>query len=168
MKRSTDNRRSPAEVKADLQQHYGGLADKKILEDYIDACEFIKETEAEIKKLEKRKRIVQDKVRGSNPEFPYEERSFNLGGTIETVEDASALAREKQILEEQRRVASDLKLGVEEWMQEIPFRMQRIIRYKIFSGLSWEETAALMGRKCTGEGVKKEYQRFMKENKGLS
>ena len=29
--------------------------DKKILEDYIDACEFIKETEAEIKKLEKKK-----------------------------------------------------------------------------------------------------------------
>lgn len=29
MKRSTDNRRSPAEVKADLQQHYGGLAEKK-------------------------------------------------------------------------------------------------------------------------------------------
>lgn len=142
--------------------------DKRILEDYIDACEFIKETEEEIKKLEKRKRIVQDKVRGSNPEFPYEERSFNLGGTIETVEDASALAREKQILEEQRRIASDLKLGVEEWMREIPFRMQRIIRYKIFSGLSWEETAALMGQKCTGEGVKKEYQRFMKENKGLS
>ena len=92
--------------------------DKRILEDYIDACEFIKETEAEIKKLEKRKRIVQDKVRGSNPEFPYEERSFNLGGTIETVEDASALAREKQLLEEQRRVASNLKLGVEEWMQQ--------------------------------------------------
>ncbi|HJC89563.1 MAG TPA: hypothetical protein H9695_01155 [Candidatus Mediterraneibacter excrementigallinarum] len=29
MKRSTDNRRSPAEIKADLQSHYGGLADKK-------------------------------------------------------------------------------------------------------------------------------------------
>ena len=29
MKRSTDNRRSPAEVKADLQQHYGGLDEKK-------------------------------------------------------------------------------------------------------------------------------------------
>lgn len=29
MKRSTDNRRSPAEVKADLHRHYGGLADKK-------------------------------------------------------------------------------------------------------------------------------------------
>ena len=25
MKRSTDNRRSPAEIKIDLQKHYGGL-----------------------------------------------------------------------------------------------------------------------------------------------
>ena len=137
--------------------------DKRILEDYIDACEFIKVTEEEIKKLEKRKRIVQDKVRGSNPEFPYEERSFNLGGTIETVEDASALAREKQILEEQRRIASDLKLGVEEWMREIPFRMQRIIRYKFFKELTWEEVATLMGRKYTADGVRMEFQRFMGE-----
>ena len=137
--------------------------DKRILEDYIDACEFIKETEEEIKKLEKRKRIVQDKVRGSNPEFPYEERSFNLGGTIETVEDAPALAREKQILEEQRRIASDLKLGVEEWMREIPFRMQRIIRYKFFKELTWEEVATLMGRKYTADGVRMEFQRFMGE-----
>lgn len=29
MKRSTDTRRSPAEIKADLQSHYGGLAEKK-------------------------------------------------------------------------------------------------------------------------------------------
>lgn len=29
MKRSTDTRRSPAEVKADLHRHYGGLAEKK-------------------------------------------------------------------------------------------------------------------------------------------
>ena len=138
--------------------------DKKILTDYIDACEFIKETEAEIKKLEKKKRIVQDKVRGSNPEFPYEERSFHLGGTVETLAEAGRLARERQILEEQKAEAEELKLQVEEWMQEIPFRMQRIIRYKIFSGLSWEETAMLMGRKCTAGSVKMEFQRFMKES----
>lgn len=137
--------------------------DKKILEDYIDACEFIKETEAEIKKLEKKKKFVQDKVRGSNLEFPYEERSFNLGGTIETVADASALTREKRILEEQRKVASDLKLYVEEWMQEIPFRMQRIIRYKFFNRLSWEEVATLMRCKSGGEAMRKEYNRFMQK-----
>lgn len=137
--------------------------DKKILTDYIDACEFIKETEAEIKKLEKKKRIVQDKVRGSNPEFPYEERSFHLGGTVETLAEAGRLARERQILEVQKKEAEELKLQVEEWMQEIPFRMQRIIRYKFFKELTWEEVATLMGRKCTAASVKMEFQRFMEK-----
>lgn len=137
--------------------------DKKILTDYIDACEFIKETEAEIKKLEKKKRIVQDKVRGSNPEFPYEERSFHLGGTVETLAEAGRLARERQILEEQKAEAEELKLQVEEWMQEIPFRMQRIIRYKFFKELTWEEVATLMGRKYTADGVRMEFNNFMKK-----
>ncbi len=137
--------------------------EKTILEDYIDACEFIKEKEADIKKLEKKKRFVQDKVRGSNPDWPYEERSFSLGGSVETIEDASALAREKRILEEQRKRASDLKLGVDEWMKEIPFRMQRIIRYKFFDELTWEEVAMLMGRKCTANGVRMEFNNFMKK-----
>lgn len=137
--------------------------DKKVLSDYIDACEFIKETEEEIKKLERKKRIVQDKVKGSNPDFPYEQRSFNLGGTVETLAEAGRLARERQILETQKREAEELKLQVEEWMQEIPFRMQRIIRYKFFKELTWEEVATLMGRKCTAASVKMEFQRFMEK-----
>lgn len=136
---------------------------KKILEDYIDACAFVKETEDEIKKLEKRRRIVQDKVKGSNPDFPYEERSFSLHGTTETLAEAGRLARERQILETQKAEAEELKLQVEEWMQEIPFRMQRIIRYKFFNRLSWEEVATLMGKKCTADGVRMEFQRFMGE-----
>ena len=137
--------------------------DKKILEDYIDACAFIKDTEAEIARLEKKKRYVQDKVRGSNPDWPYEERSFNIGGTTETVQDSAALAKERQILDEQRRIAMDLKLGVEEWMKEIPFRMQRIIKYKFFNRLSWEEVATLMKCKGGGDAMRKEYDRFMRK-----
>lgn len=138
--------------------------DKKVLSDYIDACEFIKDTEAEIKKLEKRRRVVQDKVKGSNPEFPYEERSFSLHGTAETLAEAGRLARERQILETQKAEAEELKLQVEEWMQEIPFRMQRIIKYKFFKELTWEEVATLMGRKCSAASVKMEFQRFMGKN----
>ncbi|MBA4700745.1 MAG: RNA polymerase subunit sigma-70 [Ruminococcus sp.] len=137
--------------------------DKKVLEDYIDACAFIKETEAEILKLERKKKIVQDKVKGSNPEWPYEPRTFNLCGTTETVENAGRLHREKELLAAQKTEAENLKLHVEEWMKDIPFRIQRIIKYKIFKELTWEEVAALIGRKCTGDSVKKEYQRFMKE-----
>lgn len=137
--------------------------DKKILNDYIDACVVIRETEAEISKLEKKKKLVQDKVTGSNPEWPYEPRSFSLGGTVETVADANRLNFEKHILEMQKEDAEALKAQVEEWMKTIPFRMQRIIRYKYFHRLSWEEVAMLMKSKQGGEAIRLEFYRFMRK-----
>ena len=138
--------------------------DRKILEDYIDACEYIRETRAEIARLNGRRRTIRDKVRGSNPDWPYEGRSFCLEGTAETPEESSALAREERLLQEQVKTAEELKLGVEEWMETIPFRMQRIVRYRFFNRLSWEETATLM--KCKGgeESIRKEFQRFIQKN----
>lgn len=137
--------------------------DKSVLSDYIDACVFIKETEQEIKKLKKSRKTVIDKVRGSNPEFPYQPQSFGIAGTTETYAHADLIKSEEHILETQKRQAEELKLQVEVWMQDIPFRMQRIIRYKIFKELTWEEVATLMGRKCTAASVRMEYQRFMEE-----
>lgn len=136
--------------------------DKSILEDYIDACRFIKETEAEIKRLKKKRRKVIDKVRGSNPDFPYELRSFGIAGTTETYAERELIQSEEHILEVQKRRAEELKIQVEEWIENIPFRMQRIIKYKFFHRLSWKETAILMGRKCTADSVRKEFENFMK------
>ncbi len=137
--------------------------DKRILNDYIDACAVIRETEAEIRKLEKKRKLVQDKVTGSNPEWPYEPRSFSLGGTVETVADANRLNFEKHILEMQKEDAEKIKRQVEEWMLTVPIRMQRIIKYKIFKELTWEEVATLMKSKRGGEAVRKEFERFIKK-----
>ena len=137
--------------------------DKSILEDYIDACEFIKETEAEIKRLKKKRRKVIDKVRGSNPNFPYQLQSFGIAGTTETYAERELIQSEEHILEVQKRRAEELKIGVEEWMENIPFRMKRIIKYKFFHRLSWEETATLMGRKYTADGIRMEFNNFMKK-----
>ena len=136
--------------------------DKSILEDYIDACEFIKETEAEIKRLKKKRRKVIDKVRGSNPNFPYQPQSFGIAGTTETYAERELIQSEEHILEVQKRRAEELKIGVEEWMENIPFRMQRIIKYKFFHRLAWNEVATLMGHKCTADSVRKEFENFMK------
>lgn len=60
---------------------------------------------------------MKDKVKGSNSEFySYEEMSFGLHGTTETLVEVGRLARERQSLEEQKTEAEELKLQAEEWM----------------------------------------------------
>lgn len=139
--------------------------DKKILNDYIDACELIKETEKDIRRLKKkRKTVIQTNVKGSNPRFPYQEQHFKVQGTTFTYQDDGNLRLEEKLLEQRREKAEEIKRKVEEWMLSIPIRMQRIIRYKVFEEMTWEQTAAKIGRKATENGLKKEFERFMKEN----
>lgn len=138
--------------------------EKEIIEQYIDACEVVKETEKEITRLKKkRKTIVQTNVSGSNPEFPYNPMHFKSIGTSFTYEEDSRLRREEKVLEEQKKAAERIKLEVEMWMLTIPLRMQRIIRYRIFEKNSWEKVAERLGRNATGESIKKEYQRFFEK-----
>lgn len=139
--------------------------DKNILSQYIDACELIKETEEEIKKLNRKKKtVIQTNVSGSNPEFPYNPQHFKIQGTTFNYADDSQLRYQKKILEERKSQTEQLKTNVEEWLNTIPPRMQRIIKYKVFEELTWQQVAGKMGRRATEESIKKEFQRFFKEN----
>ena len=138
--------------------------DKSILNDYIDTCELIKETEKDIQKLKKKKTtVIQTSVSGSNPNFPYNPQHFKVQGTAMTYKEDGQLRMEEKLLEERKANAEHLKQDVEAWMNTIPSRMQRIIRYKIFQNMTWEQVAAKIGRKATGDSLRMEYDRFMKE-----
>ena len=137
--------------------------DKNILNDYIDACALVQETERDIRALKKkRKTIIQTNVSGSNPDFPYQPQHFKIEGTTFTYADDSALRWDEGLLERRKANAEKIKLNVEEWMLTIPARMQRIIRYKVFEGMTWAQVAQRMGRKNTENGLKKEFERFMR------
>ena len=140
--------------------------DKGILEQYIDACELVKETEEQIRRLKNnRKTVVVDTVKGSMHDFPFAPKSFRQEGiAYATVADPGQLDREEAILRERLQNAERIKYDVEIWMNSISVRMQRIIRYKIFEKMTWEQVARRLGRKATGEGVRKEYENFMKES----
>lgn len=139
--------------------------DKQILEQYIDACAQVEDTKKEILKLQKaRKRVEQDAVKGSSHEFPYTMQTFHIEGlAYSVVKDPDELDRLEEILKERLQNAERIKHQVEAWLNTIPQRMQRIIRYKIFEELSWNEVAMRMGRKATADGVRMEYIRFMEE-----
>ena len=140
--------------------------DKGILEQYIDACELVKETEEQIRRLKNnRKTVVVDTVKGSMHDFPYAPKSFRQEGiAYATVADPGQIDRAELLLEERKAAAAQIKFQVEVWLQTIPLRMQRIIRYRIFEELSWRQVAMKMGRRATEASVKMEFQRFFKEN----
>lgn len=140
--------------------------DKDILKQYIDACEAVKETEEQIRRLQKnRKTVVVDAVKGSMHDFPFAEKSFKVTGIAHSVlENPGQLDREELILEERKAAAAQIKSQVEAWLNTIPVRMQRIIRYRDFDGLTWRQVAMKMGRKATEDSVRMEYQRFFDEN----
>ena len=137
---------------------------KEVLSDYIDACALVKETQKDIARLQKRKRtIVTGNVKGSMNDFPYAETHFKVEGTPYTYSDDVRIRAEEVLLHERQQKAEEVKFEVEKWMCAVPMRMQRIIRHHFFEGLSWEETADRMGRKATGESMRKEFERFMSE-----
>lgn len=137
--------------------------DKRILSDYIDACAQVKETKEALLKLQKaKKRRELDAVKGSSHDFPYTAQTYHIEGLAYTVlQDPGEEDRLEEILRERLRNAERIKRDVEAWLNTIPMRMQRIIRYRIFEELPWKDVAVRMGRQATAESVKKEYQRFM-------
>lgn len=138
--------------------------DKQILEQYIDACELIKDTKEEIRKLRKhRSQIQQDSVKGSAHEFPYTLQTYHLEGLgYATVKDPDELDRMEELLAERIRNAERIKRQVETWLNTVSPRMQRIIRYRVFEEMTWAQVAMKMGRKATENGLKKEFERFMR------
>lgn len=116
----------------------------------------------DIRRLKKKRQtIVQTNVSGSNPDFPYNPQHFKIAGTAFTYEEDARLRHEEKILEERREQAHRLKVEVEQWMNHIPQRMQRIIKYRVFEDMSWSQVAAKLGRKATADSVRMEYLRFM-------
>ncbi len=141
------------------------MFDKQILKDYVDACELVKETEEDIRKLKaKRERTVKDSVRGSMQDFPYATQSFHIEGTEYTYEDDRRLQEEEQILLQRKEHAEQIKLQAQQYINYAPVRIQRIIRMRYIKKLTWNEIAEKMGNSATEDSIKKEFQRFLIKN----
>lgn len=136
--------------------------DKKVIYEYIDARELVRETEEDIRKL-RRRRTVQDKVTGSNPEFPYQPQSFNITGTLETAISEEDLEEELKLLQSQRENARSIKIQATKLIGKAPIRIQRIARYKVFKNMKWDDVAAKMGEGKSGDAYRKEFGDYLKE-----
>lgn len=137
---------------------------KEMLEEYIDACELINETMVDIQRLSERKKTaIVGKVKGSEAHFPYIEREFNVESIeCSCEEDIEKLHQKRDILQQRIKKAEEIKVEVEKRMNEFPPRIQRIICYKFFKKYTWEQTAEIIGRNCTGDSLRMELKNYLK------
>jgi hypothetical protein len=135
---------------------------KNVLAEYKHACKLREETLQDIQAL-KNKEVIIGSVKGSMADFPYTPVNYRVEGRTVKPGVSDQLRREEMILQARVDNCERLKLEVEEYMNNIPTRMQRIIRFRYFKELPWERVADQMGGDVTGESVRKELRRFMKE-----
>lgn len=137
------------------------MTEKDILEQYVHAHELIQELEEDIYEL--KNGVIKDKVRGSSPEFPYEQRSFILQGVNSKGIESKIEQKEKQM-----KVICEIDEKAQEIIRNAPANIQRIIRFRIEKCMSWEEVAMRMGGNVSGEGRRLELYRFIKSLKKTS
>lgn len=117
---------------------------KKLLTQYTDLQQEIKDLEKRIKKLENFK-VEHDKVTGSNSEFPYQPRSFTIEGY--NIQDIDRLNKVKSLLVERKEKCEDMKIEIEKFISTIPdSRTRRVFQYRYVDGLSWQAIARRIGK----------------------
>ena len=63
------------------------------------------------------------------------------------MKDRNLMDEEEKLLKERKENANRIKRDVEQWMNRIPMKMQRIIKWKLFDGLTWQQVARKLGLK---------------------
>lgn len=131
--------------------------DRQIIYEYEDALAIEKATEEEIQQIHSASTVF-DKVRGSNPDFPYNQQGFSISG----IPEGDLLSDQEKILQERLRKARGTRIKAESIINDAPLRIQRIIQLKILKRYSWTEVAEIMKAR-SGESIRAEFKRWMKK-----
>ncbi len=105
--------------------------------------------------------VVTDKVRGSDPNFPWAPKSFYIAG-FDQAELSQKMERLKKKM--QRRVDDLLELRTEiiEFVEGIDDSLLRqVIILRHVNGLSWEQVAAEIGSGTTWNSLRMMHDRFL-------
>lgn len=105
--------------------------------------------------------IVTDKVRGSDPEHPYTEKSFYITGFAHE-EHSRKMKRLKERLQRRLGDLMDLVVEINEYIETIDDSLLRqIITLRHVNGLTWDQVAASIGGGNTADSVRMMHDRFL-------
>ena len=136
---------------------------RSLLEEYLDACDLIEETERDLARVKAEfEHAAVDSVKGSNQNFPYEPRVFRIEGvSYGEYKNPDEVRQVESLLKERRKIAKQKRLAVDAWMNTIPSRIARIVRMKYFKGMTWAQVSRSLGY-LSPDAARMELYRFMK------
>jgi len=105
-----------------------------------------------------------DVVLGSNPVWPYQEKTFRVEG-IDIPKYERHLQRLRKKLEQRLEELMEMRERLEEYIETVPDSLIRqilILRY--VNGLSWKQVAAHIGGGNTADSVRMLHNRFLKKS----
>lgn len=136
------------------------LSIKDKLIQYEDIKKEIYELEDKIDKLEKEGFKIAS-VKESRHRSPYGVHDIVIEAQSPKIKDL--ISRYKSILKDRYEELLEVQIEVEEYISKLPTsRLRRIFTYKYIDQFTWRKIAFIMS--ATEESIKKEYQRFLKEN----
>ena len=111
---------------------------KEELRQYRDLIQEEKMLEQE---LERWDMIQADTVKGSNPHFPFQQKTFFIKG-----KNTAKYNSCKRLLEVQQKMCIDLRLQIEEFIASIPdSQIRMIFRMRYIQNCTWLEISLKMG-----------------------
>lgn len=140
--------------------------DKKVLKQYCDLRKEIADIKKRRDKLIKQKVLVlKDSVKGSSSFFPYTPTTFKIEGVQSKDSRNQKLDQYDRLLEDFENQLLDLKIEIEKYIETLAdSRIRRILRFRYIDDLGWVQVAYEMGENATEESVRKEHERFLKNN----
>ena len=106
--------------------------------------------------------IITDKVRGSDPDHPWTERSFIIRGL--PGERNEKLLRLRERLERRMKDLQDMRAEIFEWVEGIEDSLLRqIIVLRHVNGLSWRQVARTIGAGTTWNSLRMMHDRFLEK-----
>ena len=111
----------------------------KYLDAEIEACQMA------LERLEKQTETVSDKVKASNPVFPYQQISVNVSGETSTLETRMEKAKQKRILLDniEKRNATMTRL-INDINQVDDPEIRTILIQRYVNGLTYEKIGQMM------------------------
>ena len=142
------------------------ILDKKELKEKLNQLYDIRkelvELKVKINNTEPRA-IQKDTVGASSKYFPYVKQKVK----IEAIDPIliHKLDKYKNLLQQRALELLEVQTELELFIQNLPTsRLRRIFEYKYIKQYSWQKTAYLIGGNATPDSIRKEHDRFWKEN----